>query len=693
MRRFPANEARDATRRVPSAAPAVGRTSGRRPACGLRRARSADAPRLGVSGSVGAVRVGAVRFGGMLRGMRHVGAALRGPALFGFVILGSLLLGAGFASPAAAQTVTAVMTADRTEVPVGESFRLQIRADVQGADVERVDPPDLSGFDILSRQVSRSMQFRFGFGQQQQMVHATSIYTFVLRPRAAGRYDLPGAEVVVGGQVHTTNPLAVVVGGSNQPPPTPDPGQPPGQAGQGAAPAGADGAQYDPEAFLRTVVDEPNPYVGQQVTVTLYLYTRRPLRSAPQIVQEPTADGFWVHDLLPPSRNLEATRQVVGGQSFNVYVMRRFAAFPLREGELQIGAPRMAMDTGSLFDFFQPQQSRLERAGVAVPVNARALPEPVPAGDVFVGDLTLELSADRTQVRTGDAITLTLTARGQGNLRDVRPELPAVDGLRILQPQIDDRIEQANDVVGGTRTMEWLVVPEGPGNHQLPAIVIPTFDPATGRYGQASTAPLTLVSAGASVATPDPSEPAPDTAEPAPGPAPDAPSFGPIRRTSDLARATAPVSSGALFWLVFALAPALFLGVFTIRALRRRAGADPSKVRAKDAKKRLGEARALVGGDDPKAFYAEVARALTAAVEARIGTSIGGMTRSELTTTLRGRGMEPELVERIQSELEVCDFARFSTAGQSAAEREGCLERTQGILGELDRFVAREEAA
>ena len=173
--------------------------------------------------------------------------------------------------------------------------------------------------------------------------------------------------------MHTTNSLTVVVGGSSQPPPpsATDPAaqSDPQQGAGGSTPAGADGARYDPEAFLRTVVDDPNPYVGDQITVTVYLYVRRPLRTAPQIVQEPTADGFWVHDLLPPSRNLEATHQVVGGQSFNVYVLRRFAAFPLRAGTLQIGAPQLAMETGSLFDFFQPQQSRLERTGVAVPVG------------------------------------------------------------------------------------------------------------------------------------------------------------------------------------------------------------------------------------------------------------------------------------------------------------------------------------
>ena len=284
-------------------------------------------------------------------------------------------------------------------------------------------------------------------------------------------------------------------------------------------------------------------------------------------------------------------------------------------------------------------------------------------------------------------------ARGHGNLRDVRPVLPDVPGLRILQPQIDDQIEQDADVVGGSRTLEWLVVPEEPGQHTLPAIRIATFDPATGTYGRAETMPLTLTAAGASLSTPDDPEPAEAGSGEPPAPGADAPSFGPIHRTSALARGQAPVSSSWLFWLLFGLAPALFAGAFTARRLRRRAAADPAKARAKDARRRLAEARALVDSEDARGFYAEVARALTAAVEGRIGESIGGMTQGELAGTLRRHGMEPQLVERTQSELERCDFARFSSVGASHAEREACLTRTQGILAELDRFVASERAA
>ena len=612
------------------------------------------------------------------------------------VSFGSAMLPGAFGGASgrarAQNTVTAVMTADRAQVAVGETLRLQIRADVQGGEVEQFEPPDLSAFDILSQQISRPMQFRFGFGQQQQVVHATTIHTYVLRARSAGRYELPAATVVVDGRTHRTNALTLVVGGSGgaAPPAGQVPGQSPPGAHGNAPTTGADGAAYDPQAFIRTVVDQPSPYVGQQITVSVYLYTARALRNAPQIIQEPTADGFWVHDLLPPSRNLTPTRQVVEGSSFQVYEIRRFAAFPLRSGELQIGAPKMAIETGSLFDFFNPQQQRLERTGVPLAVKVQPLPSPAPAGDVFVGSLRLDASVDRDQVRTGDAITLSLRVEGVGNLRDVRPELPAVEGLRILAPQVEDEITQDGDRVGGTRTLEWLVIPEQPGRHTLPSIEVPTFDPTAARYGTARSEPIVIQAAGAAVASPvDDAEAVAPSAT-----AGNPPTFGPIRRQSELRRASAAVSSHVAWWGAVLAAPLLFILFFGVRRLRRRAAANPAQIAAKDARRRLSEARKRMENDEPTLFYASVARAIVGAAEARLGgESIGGVTQRQMRALLERRGMSPELVGRLQSELEQCDFARFSSAGSERSEMEACMGRANTLLADLDRFVPSREAA
>jgi len=107
----------------------------------------------------------------------------------------------------------------------------------------------------------------------------------------------------------------------------------------------------------------------------------------------------------------------------------------------------------------------------------------------------------------------------------------------------------------------------------------------------------------------------------------------------------------------------------------------------------LFQARELLGPDDATAFYAEVQRALTAAIESRIDEPVGGMTRIELRSALRRRGMDDALVLALNEELESCDFARFSSGSADRSEREACLGRAQKLLAQLDRFVPTEEAA
>ncbi len=441
-------------------------------------------------------------------------------------------------------------------------------------------------------------------------------------------------------------------------------------------------------AFLRTVVSDTEPYVGQQIEVTLYLYTRTQVRM-PHVTREPGADGFWVHDLLPPSRTLDASRQVINGVPFDVYVIRRFAAFPLRAGELTVSAPEMRIETGSLLNLFNGGGNEtLERTGVPVTIEARPLPEPVPA-QPLVGSATIETTIDRAQVRTGDAVTVRAVVRGSGNLRDVRFRFPEVPGLRALEPTIDDQVEQPNDIVGGSRSFEWLVVPEQPGSYRIPALVLHAFDVTTGRFTAVRGAELQLEAAGNAAP-----ETTPSTMETASlettGPTTEE-SFGPIRNRSALSRVASPWSSRPWFLSLLALFPLAFVVTLLVGRWRKRE-VDPSKENAKLARRRLDDARRLASDGEARAFYAEISRAIQGALEARLGEAVGGLTHGQLRSAIRRHGMDEELARQVLEELESCDFARFSSAGASRDEMDACLTRTRTLLSGIDSFQAKAAA-
>jgi hypothetical protein len=629
------------------------------------------------------------------------------PAVLALAACAVVALASIGAAHAQQQSATLSMTADRTEVSLGDLVRLQVRCDIVNAQPPEVELPDLSAFEIVSRQVARPMQFSMGWGGQQTVMQSTTVHTFVLRPQTTGTVQLRSARVTVGGRVYQSNPLTIVVGprGAAPPPPQPPPVQPAVPSPYDpvvspvapAAPTvdpsrGTDGYVYDDRAFLRTVVDEREPYVGQQITVTTYLYLRQPLSQWPTTTQEPTTDGFWVRDLLPPTRTPDPTQQRIQGVPFMAYVMRRVAAFPLREGDLTIGAMSLNVQQGSPFDALLGQaQPPLDRTGVPVQIHVRPLPDSArPPGAVHVGTLTLEASLDRTQAPTGDAVTLTVRASGTGQIDSLHLDSPTIAGASVLAPQIETEMTAPGDRVTGVRTYEWLVVPEQPGEHTIPAFRVNVFDPRTGIYTVASSAAMTLTSAG-NGATPPPEPPSTASDD---GATPDATPLGPVRTESALERHRTHLARQPWFpWAVgfFPVAWVLFLGARSVRRRVQSAGerVTPAKV-AREAKKRLQTAEESAKANDGRGFYGALSLAISAVVEGKLGESVGSLTRPQLRKRLVERGMSDALAQKVASELEGADFARYSTSGGEPKEMDAALARAREILAELDRFVATE---
>jgi hypothetical protein len=603
---------------------------------------------------------------------------MRARFLLGF----ALALAALAPSVAAAQAVQASvrMGASAARVGVGDVFTLEVRADVVGADLGKLELPSLDGFEVVGREVTRPIQFSFGTGGST--VRSTVVHHLRLRALRPGTFDFAPARIAVGRDRFESGPVRVEVIGAGAIDPTAPPLTAPGAPPVDPNAPALDGAVFDPEIFLRTVVDKADPYVGEQVTVTVYLYTR--IGGQPQITQMPTTDGFWVHRFDPVRSGSD--RQIVHGIPFRVLVIDRLAAFPLRSGDLTIGAPELRLEQASIFGLMNNGQGAVERRGVPVTLHVRPLPQPAPAGAV-VGRYEMSAAVDRDAAEVGDAITLTVTVRGAGNLNDVRVELPPLPGVRVLPPEIDDRLTTDADLVGGERSFRFLLLPETPGDLTVPALALPYFDPTTETYGRAETAPIAITVTGAALAPAAPASGGATAGEPA-DERPDAGRrFGPVRPRTELRRASLPVSAQSWYRWALAAPPLLWIALLAAGTLftrmRRRSGAPTPDRHMKTARRRLRAAGALREDGDARRFYAEVAGALSEAVESQLGQPPAGLTHVELRKALDARGIASDLSGRIIEELEGCDFARFSAAGASKDEMERCRQRVEALLDRL----------
>ncbi|MGC9320189.1 MAG: BatD family protein, partial [Armatimonadota bacterium] len=250
----------------------------------------------------------------------------------------------------------------------------------------------------------------------------------------------------------------------------------------------------------------------------------------------------------------------------------------------------------------------------------------------LVGRFHAELSADTDQVHVGGAAAVRLTVTGTGNLRQLEaPELPRRGQARLYQSgeqrQIGPRPSGEGYAIGGTVTLEYLVMPEEPGTLTVGPARLHYFNPRTERYESAVTSEVRLTaleasgSAGAS---------RPDTGE--------------IRyiKTHDLGLRSRPAVTGSAWFWLLQLAPMAGVGwALARRSEMLRRARDPQYRRFVEAESRARRAlRALDEGAVAKDLYDAADELLTEYIAAKTGAAAASLGPEEATRLLEAAGVD-----------------------------------------------------
>jgi hypothetical protein len=618
-----------------------------------------------------------------------------------------VILIAGWSAQALAASFRASL--DRQAVAPGEPFLYQVTLTAGNEEVTDYRPPDFHGLQVLQapRFPSRSTNMQIIGGQTTVENGFSWTYQLALPSAAKGLVSIGAAHVRVGGRDLTTSAVPVRIGASNSPsrsarPAPGGPGNPLQQLFGGGAPNpfGDDDtaavASAPGVAFIRVMPDKSRVFVGEQVTVGWYLYLTQN-QNRYETITEPRTDGFWAEDIpsTNPQGRLSFTEQTMNGRTYNVALLFKKALFPLSAGKLTVTPMEAEV---SQVDFFgSPVRARRLKTD---PLIIEALPLPragEPAGfdPSNVGKYEIAAAVDRGSIAVGDAITLRVAVKGEGNVRNVHaPALPPLPGWKSYEPKIDVAVDAA-DVVTGTKTVEWLLRAERPGKTTVPPLVLDTFDPDARRYQTARTAPIELVVTGEATNAPVANEPG--------GPAGEGEgSAGAIRPIH--ARGGLSTAAGAAFLhspaftatlVVPPLAWALLLGFGRARA---RLSADESRNRRRRLRslirRRLRDAEAHRTAGRAGPFYAEIDRVVREALSERLATPVAGLHLDELRALLAARGLGDREAGEVVQVLVTCDEARFAP-GRAAADPMALAAmetRAADLVGALERAPLRPEA-
>lgn len=569
--------------------------------------------------------------------------------------------------------ISFVASVDRTTLSLGETVNLDLVLQGTFQNSARPDLPPFEGLSVVSN--SQSSQFSMVNG----VITSKVVYRYRLQAMREGEITIPIISIRVGGQTYHTDPIALQVGPSTAQPS----GQPTALAqpsGQGQGPTGIEGQGV----FIEATVDNPSPVVGEQITYSFWFYQAIRLYSQPKL-DWPEFNGFLSYDLTP---NLQTTR-IVAGRQYQVTEVRK-ALFATVAGQVTI-PPAVLTIPGD----FVNQTVTLETQPVVI--EAQRLPEGAPDGfGGAVGQFEIDAWANPAETRVNEPINLHVRIAGTGNIAAVTDPFTNMEASltdwRAYAPKTTTDERQIENRIAGTKQFERPMVPEVPGRLEFPPISITYFDPQDGAYHTIETDPVPV-----QVAESDAVDSAPIVISGG--------KQNVVVLASDIRHIKAapasvatrrkPLTARTLYWFGW-IVPLTALGSTWAWDRRRRHLNDNvalarSLRAARDARRRIEQARRTMSGDEDishieDAVYAAVAAALTRYLADKFDLPAAGITRDMVRQQLATHDVSEETTTHVLDLLDWADLGRFAPTadGRSASDliaaAETCVATLESLL-------------
>ncbi len=600
---------------------------------------------------------------------------------------------------------------DQEQAFVGEPVDYRVLLNHCGMESE----PDMSAFDafdvkLVSRsQIQSSRSIRNG-GRRQQVVRIGPLFEYQLRPRRAGRIEIPGPTVQVDGTTYQGRVLSLQV------------------------------ADIDDQdlVYLEVTTEPESVYPLQPFQVRLTMAIKSlpepaaetdPLRLRRRLplLTIPWADDDFLDDALQPQRPLDRwIRPYVDDTSFGVSInnyqgaMSGFSGFfgslggdnrlafrpqprrvrredrrgrlveyweyvfertviPQRPGPLSLG---MVTIKGQFAARINTRGNvELETVYAIARPPALEIKEPPREGrpstyagaiGSFVGGAELT----PTEASVGDPMTLTLWVRGTGTLNQAAaPNLAAQPDL-AAEFKVYEATEQTEEE---TRRFTYSLRPKAESTTVFPAVPILTyFDVESEAYVTLESDPIPIaISPASQLATSEIAmavRPHGQTAEIG------VLSDGIYANVTDLAQFRNDGVNPRRWFLGMGGLAGLFVVIALVSQRWQRWQDDHGRQRRKSAGGRARQRLAAAEGSDVRQAAEAISDGLVGLVADACDLDENGLTSAEAARELEAQGVPPSLVERLTRVLEACDGMRYASVGVefAAVQREA-----EGVLADL----------
>jgi len=588
------------------------------------------------------------------------------------------------------------------EVMVGQRFQVVFEANAEGKNFQA---PSFNGLTVLGGPfTSTSSSFSMVNGSMSHSVKCT--YTFALQADQEGTVHVGAASLTVKGDKISSQPFDIKV--------VPDDGS---HANNGGGGQGSQGGQQqstsDPQVsgkdlFLKLIPSKKSAYVGEQVVLTYKLYTKVPVSSV-SLSKNPSYAGFWTKDISDNNGTLKQSSEYVNGVEYTTAEIQKVIVVPQRSGKLaidpmtmecvaQIRTERNTSRSQDPFEaffndpFFNRNivNVRKELSSQSFTLDVKSLPESAKPASFAgaVGNYNFKSEINKTELSTNEAVTITLTVSGTGNIELLQMPTPVFPpDFDVYDPKVTTSTNVGAQGLNGTKKAEYLAIPRRAGSFTIPTVEFTYFNPSSETYQTVSSEPYEIKVAkgsgsedGGAIYTSNQE---------------DIKYLGSdIRHIMTGNPRLKPMHSvffGSAAYFV-ALLALLVLFVILLFALKKReqltqdTAANRNRKADKVARGRLKNAYQHLKAKDQEKFYVEMSQALWGYIADKLGIERSKLSMDTVSETMKGKNVPDELTQQFIDTLNNCEFARFAP-GSAEEKMDDLYQRGIDVISKAEKVL------
>ena len=592
----------------------------------------------------------------------------------------------------------------KKQVVVGERFQVVFESNAEGRNFQA---PSFEGFNVVGgpfTSTSSSIQVVNG-----SVTRSTRIsYTFAVQATREGTFRIGAASLTVDGNKVSSEPFEVKV--------LPDDGSYAASGGGGASSSQGQAQQTtsDPQVsgkdlFLRCIPSKKSVSVGEQVVLTYKLYTKVPVSSV-SVSKMPSYAGFWTKDISDNSGKLKQSSEYVNGIEYTTAEIQKVIIVPQRSGNLTIDpmtmeciaqirterSSRRSMDPFEAFfndPFFSNNITNVQKelSSQSLSIDVKALPENGKP-DSFagaVGNYKFTSSIDKEELSTNEAVTITFTVSGSGNIELLQmPEPVFPPDFEVYDPKISTNVDATSQGMTGTKKAEYLAIPRRAGSFSIQPVEFTFFNPSTGTYQTLLSEPYELSVRKGKDSDGDGGGVYASNQE-------DIKYLGSdVRHIMNDGAKLKPKHSGffasSVYFAILLGLLVVFIALLFILKKRAEMAKDTAANRNRKADKvargRLKNAYQHLKAKDQEKFYVEMSQALWGYIADKLGIERSKLSMDTVSETMRANNVPDELTQQFVDTLNSCEFARFAP-GSAEEKMDDLYQRGIDIISKAEKVI------